>query len=298
MRPTHFLLAILLILIWGFNFVVIKTGLGAIPPLTLCFVRFFLTSIPAIFFIKPPKIPYKIIALYGIVMFAIQFSLLFIGIHIGVTAGLASLLVQTHVFFTILLAVFFLSEKPNKWQILGGIIAFCGLILVVLNLNNDKTTSILGFILIIGSAITWGIGNLICKKIEPVNNIALVIWGSLFAWPILLPTALIFEGSDKIIFALTHLTWLSAATILYLVYPATIFGWAIWSWLLGKYSTATIAPFSLLTPIVGMASSALVLGEPFYCWKILAATLVILGLTINLLATKFKQQKILTNKKI
>ncbi len=286
MRPSHCLLAILIVAIWGFNFVVIQLGLKEVAPLALCCARFFLASIPAVFLVKKPAVPYKIIASYGLIMFALQFSLLFLGMHAGVTAGLASLVLQVQVFFTILFAVLFLNEKPNSWQIIGALVSFTGIAIVGLKLNNSHY-SLLGFLLLVTASAFWGAGNLISKKAGKINMFAFVIWGSLFAWPPLLVIAFLVEGGSKIFVNLHHLSWVSLFSILYIVYPTTLFGFGAWNWLLKKYQVTIIAPFTLLVPVFGMLSSFLVLGEPLQLWKIVAAVLVIVGLCINLLMPRF-----------
>ena len=285
MRLLHLLLALLLVLVWGFNFVVIKVGLQEISPLLLCFARFFLTSIPAVFFIKFPSTSFKMVALYGLIMFALQFSLLFMGMYAGVAPGLASLLLQTQAFFTILLAVLFLDEKLHRWQVIGAILSFSGIGLVAMNVGGSVTFS--GFLLIIASAASWGVGNLISKKIGKTNMVALVVWGSLIAWPPLLVISFILEGPDRILLSLHNLSWTSAGSVLYITYLSTLFGFGIWSWLLHHYSLPTIAPFTLLVPIVAIASSVLVMSEALQSWKIVAGILVIAGLCINLLGPRF-----------
>lgn len=285
MRFSHFLFALLVVAIWGFNFVVIKIGLKEITPLTLCFVRFFLASIPAVFLVKKPAAPMKMIICYGLLMFAIQFALLFTGMRLGMTAGLASLLLQTQVFFTILFAVVFMGEKPSIWQICGALISFVGIAIVGLNVGGNY--SVPGFFLVIAAAVSWGAGNIVSKKIGRVNMFSLVVWGSLVSWPPLLLMAVMLDGSDKIIYELQNLSWLSLGSVAYIVYLSTLFGFVGWSWLLSRYPVTTIAPFTLLVPIFGMLSSFLVLGEDLQFWKILAALLVIFGLCINLLGTKF-----------
>src|SRR5579863_9692063 len=133
MIGSHLALALLVVFVWGGAFLVIKAGLQDIPPFLFCFMRFFLTSIPAVFFIKFPAAPRKMVILYGLFMFALQFSLLFMGMYLGVTPGLASLLIQTHVFFSSVLAVVFLGEKISSWQIVGALVAFSGIALVGIN---------------------------------------------------------------------------------------------------------------------------------------------------------------------
>jgi len=277
---THLALALLIILIWGFNFIAIKLGLDEVSPLLLGFARFFLTSIPAVFFVKRPSIPFRAVVIYGLVMFALQFALLFMGMYAGVTPGLASLLLQLHVFFSVLLGALFLNEKFHSWQIIGALIAFSGIALVAMHLSGSVTLT--GFLLVIGSAAAWGTGNVISKKLGKVNMVSLVIWGSLVAWPPLLAISLIVEGSEHLISTLQHLTWVSGGAILYITYLSTLLGFGLWSWLLHHHPIGTVAPFTLLVPIIAILSSAAFLNEPLQTWKIIAALLVILGVCINL----------------
>jgi O-acetylserine/cysteine efflux transporter len=281
MRLHHIAIAILITMLWGLNFVVIHLGLNEISPQILCFIRFFLASLPIVLFVKRPLVPFKEIVLYSLVMFILQFTFLFTGMKVGMTAGLASLLMQTQIFFTVFLAFSFLGEKLSKWQIIGALVSFSGIILVGSNLGNN--ISLLGFILTIAAACSWGIGNLISKRLGKVNMFSLVVWGSFIAWPPLLLVSIVIDGLDKLIYSLEHLSWLSVVSIAYIVYPTTLFGFAAWSWLLSKYPASMVAPFTLLVPIFGILSSIIFLGEPLQSWKLIAAALVISGLCINLL---------------
>ena len=284
MHLHHMALAVAVTVIWGFNFVMIKAGLDELPPILLCALRFFFAAFPAIFFVQRPAIAFRHVLIFGLVMFALQFTLLFFGMAAGKTAGLASLLLQVQVFFTILLAVVFLDEKPSSWQIAGAIVAFSGIGLVAANLGGD--ISAVGMVLIIAAATSWGAGNLVSKRLGKIDMLALVIWGSFVAWPPLLLVSFIFEQDAWNLAGFSGLTWHSAAAIGYNAYPVTLLGFAAWNWLMSHYPAATVAPFSLLVPVFGFASSAWVLDETIQPWKIGAATLIIAGLCINLLATR------------
>jgi O-acetylserine/cysteine efflux transporter len=284
MQSLHFALALLVVMVWGFNFIVIKVGLEDISPLLLGFARFFLTSIPAVFFIKRPKAPFMMVLWYGLVMFALQFALLFMGMYAGVTPGLASLLLQLQMFFTALLAVTFFGEKLRFWQVVGALVAFSGIALIAMNLSGGVTP--IGFLLVIAAAASWGAGNVISKKIGKVNMVSLVVWGGLIAWPPLLAISCVIEGTDKVFYTFQHLTWLSGGAILYITYLSTLFGFGVWSWLLHHHPLGTIAPFTLMVPVFGILSSVLVLGEPLQSWKIFATLLVVGGLCINLLGPR------------
>ncbi|KTD23481.1 integral membrane protein [Legionella lansingensis] len=285
MPISHIFLALLVAFVWGVNFLFVKIGLEEISPLLLCTLRFTLASVPAIFFIKPPAIPFKLVVSYGLFMFAFQFALLFLGMHAGMTPGMASLLIQVQVFFSMFFATVFLKEQPNPWQIIGALVSFIGIGVVALHFDNN--ISVLGFILILSSAATWGLGNLITKKATNINMMALVVWGSFVAIVPMLALSLIFEGYDSIVTSYHHLSRRGAAALLYIVYISTWVGYGVWNWLMSRYPVGMIVPFTLLVPVVGILSSVLILGEPLQSWKLVAGLFVISGLCINILSARF-----------
>ncbi len=289
MRWNHLLLALAVILVWGFNYVVIEVGLQEMPPLFLCFARFYLTSIPAIFFVKFPATQAKWVFLYGLVMFAFQFAFLFLGMYDGVTPGLASLLIQSHVFFSVLFGVLFFSEPLKLWQVIGGLVSFSGIAIVGIHVGGNVTMR--GLFLVIGAAIAWALGNLISKRIGHVNMSSLVIWGSFIAWPPLLAASLLIDGHEKIALSIEHFSWLSAGAVIYITYLSTFFAFGSWSFLIHRYGLSTIAPFTLLVPVIAIAGTVLLLNEPLENWKIFAGTLVLGGLAVNLIGPRIFSRK-------
>ncbi|HAT8174654.1 TPA: EamA family transporter, partial [Legionella pneumophila] len=274
----------LVVFVWGINFIFVKLSLEEFSPLLLCAVRFLLASVPAVFFIKPPAVPFKIIAGYGLIMFALQFALLFIGLRVGMTPGVASLLMQVQVFFSMFFAIIFLGEQPQIGQIIGALIAFIGIGVVALHF--DHNVSLMGFLCILAAAASWGIGNLITKKIHSVNLIAVIVWSSFVACLPMFILSLVFEGPESFVTAYEHMTWKGILSVLYIVYISTWVGYGVWNWLISRYPVGMVVPFTLLVPVVGILSSVLILGEPFYLWKLVAGLLVISGLCINLLTTR------------
>jgi O-acetylserine/cysteine efflux transporter len=290
MSFIHTLLALLVVVIWGFNFIFIKFSLNEFSPLFLCALRFLLASIPAIFFIKLPRSSIKKVMGYGLIMFALQFSFVFTGMHVGMTPGMASLIMQVQVFFSMFFAAFILDEKPTVWQIGGALVSFMGIGLVALHLDNN--ISLLGFILILGASASWGVGNLMTKTIHHVSMMALVIWGCFFAAIPMTLIALVVDGSTKIVADLQHVSLLGASSVFYIVYLSTWVGYGIWNWLIRQYPISVIVPFTLLVPVVGILSSIFLLGETFQWWKMTAGLLVITGLYINLLSSRLSTTKL------
>lgn len=277
-------LAVAVAAVWGFNFIMVKIGLDEIPPLTFCALRFLFASVPAIFFIKKPNVSWKYIIAYGLLTFALQFSLLFIGMAIGVTPGVAALVVQLQVFFAIFFAYILAKQSISMWQILGAFISFSGIVVIAVNRGGNLPA--LGFMLIFLGAVSWGLGNVISTKFKDINMLGLVVWSSFIAFFPLLGASFLFEKPLVILLHPHVLTGHALLSLAYVTYISTHFGYGCWSWLLSKYSMASIAPFALLCPIIALFCSVLILDESFESWKIWATFLVIAGLCLNVFGHK------------
>lgn len=286
MKPADILLALMVVSIWGFNFVVIRIGLNGLPPVLFTALRFAFAALPLAFFIPRPGIPFRLLAGYGLFQFALQFTFLFVGIGLGFPPGLASLVIQLQAFFTIGLAVLLLGERPRSEQLAGAAIALAGMALVAMHL--DAKPTVIGFVLIVTGGLCWAAANILTKKMGAVNPLGLVTWGSLVAAPPLFLVSLFVEGPQAWQSAFAHLSWTSAGAVLFQSYPNTLLGFGIWSMLMRRYSTATVAPFSLLVPVAGMVSAALVLGEPLQWWKLAAGALVLGGLALNVFGGRWR----------
>jgi O-acetylserine/cysteine efflux transporter len=284
MRLIHILLAILVMAIWGLSFVVIDIGLKDTSPLLLCAFRFLFTTFPAIFFIRKPPVSWAILFGYGFFMFVLMFSCTFFSLRSGLSPGLASLLLQIQIFFTILLSAIFFKESVTRWQIIGMIFSLSGLVVVGFHVGGEVNLESLLFI--ISSALAWGVANLMSKKAGKINMVALIVWGSLIAWPFLFAASVLSEGFSPVLHQVQHLSVRTFSSIIYMAYPATILGFSLWGFLLNKYKAAVVTPFALLVPIFGMLSSVLVFHENLSSWKIIAGLLVIGGLGFNLLGAR------------
>jgi O-acetylserine/cysteine efflux transporter len=279
MTLTDILTALGVVTIWGVNFVVIKIGLQDLPPILFTALRFLFAALPLVFFVKRPQTSMGLVLAYGMFQFALQFTLLFTGIKLGLPAGLASLVMQLQAFFTIGLAVLMLGERPKGVQLLGALVAFGGMALVAMHLEGKAT--LIGFVLVVLGGVCWAVANIVTKKMGQVDALSLVVWGALVATPPLLLASWIVEGGAAWQLAANNFSLKSLMTVLFQAYPNTILGFGIWSMLMRKYPTATVAPFSLLVPVAGMLSAALVLGEPLQWWKVAAGALVLGGLALN-----------------
>jgi len=283
----HALMALAVVAVWGTNFVVIKVGLAHLPPLLFAALRFTFAVFPAIFFIKRPAISWGKLAAFGVLIGAGQFGLLYIAMGHDISPGLASLVVQSQVFFTIGMAAAIDRERVRGYQIAGLVLAVAGIALIAAHATGASTP--LGIMLVLGSALSWSGGNLITKAAGKVDMLGFMVWASIFSAPPLYAASFLFEGWPRIAAGLASATPATWAAVLWQTVGNTLFGYSIWGWLLARYPAATVSPMALLVPVFGMASSSLLLAEPLPAWKLGAAALVMSGLAVNLLWPRLRR---------
>ena len=278
---SHLLLALAIVAVWGTNFVVIKLSLAAFPPFLFAALRYTFAFLPLVFFVPRPKTSWVNLCIYGLAVGVGQFGVLYFAIDGRISPGLASLVIQTQVFFTIGFAMFFVKERLRTYQMLAVLVAMAGLGIIAL--HTDATTTFLGLALVVFTGFSWGVANTVSRRAGSINMLAYVVWASAFAIPPLFAISFLFEGGWEHMNASLTLAPVGAwAGVLWQSWGNTIFGYSAWAWLLSKHPAAVVAPAPLLVPIFGMGAAAYFLGESLPAWKILAAGLVIVGLIINL----------------
>ena len=280
------LLALLVVVVWGLNFVVIKVGLHNMPPLMLAGLRFVLVAFPALLFVARPKVPLRLLLGYGLTISFGQFAFLFSAIKFGMPAGLASLVLQAQAFFTIVLGAATFGERLQLKQVLGITLAIFGVLVLAESSLNGQDVTVLGFMLTLAAAFSWACGNIFNKKIMQHSSrpavMSLVVWSALIPVVPFLVASLIFDGPALMVQSLVQIDITTVLSLIYLAFVATIIGYGIWGTLLGRYETWRVAPLSLLVPVVGMASAALLLGETLNGLQLLGAVLIMAGLYINI----------------
>jgi O-acetylserine/cysteine efflux transporter len=287
--PLHLLLAIAVVFVWGTNFVVIKLGLAVLPPFAFATLRFLFSALPWLLFIKRPNVPWRTLAAFGVLLGGGMFGLLFLAMRTDISPGLASLVVQVQVFFTIGLSMVMLSERVRAYQFAG--LALCVSGLGVILLHVDGSVTIKGLMLSLAAAASWGCANLVAKSAGKVDMLRFMVWSSLFAVPPLLAASLWLEGRDAITLGLQRTDVGIWCAVLWQAIGNTLFGFGAWNWLLTRYSAATVTPMALLVPAFGMSASALWLHEPLQDWKIAATLLVISGLAVNVLWPRWQAMR-------
>jgi len=307
MKRRDLILALLVVIVWGANFTVIKLGLAGLPPMLLVALRYTFAAVPAIFFVKRPDIGWKYIIAYGMAVGVGQFSCLFYAMNIGMPAGTSSVILQSQVFFTLIFAAVLLKEHLRIFHALGVIISAIGLFFISGNIGSGQMSSLpLGalFLTLLAAAF-WGISNIIVRfaskqaaaQGKTIDMFGLVVWSSLVPPLPLFIFALILDSPETLLNIVLGLSGQSIFAILYLSFLATLFGFGLWSFLLSKYPAGKVAPLSLLDPITGLITARTVLGEQLMPIQWLGCGIIILGLIIsnfgsNILQFFFKKKTI------
>ncbi|MFB7916686.1 EamA family transporter [Streptomyces sp. NPDC056061] len=282
MRPLHIALAALVAAVWGVNFVVIEVGLAHFPPLLFSALRFLAAALPAVFFVGRPKVAWKWIVGVGLVLGVAKFGLLFIGMDRGMPAGLSSLVLQVQAVFTALFAALTLGERPGRVRVLGMGVALAGIGVAAIDEGADGP--VLAFVLVLVAAACWGVSNVLTRKASPPDSLNFMVWVSTVPVLPLLGLSLLFEGWDRDAEALAALDWSGVGIIVYVAWITTVFGFGAWGFLLRHYPASSVAPFTLLVPVFGMSSAALLLGESVSPLRWCAAALLVGGVALTSLA--------------
>lgn len=279
MSPRHTLLALLVVVIWGLNFLAIDFGLDGVPPLVFLALRFVLVAIPAIFFIRPPKgVSWKNVLLIGAFLSLGQFALLYLALALGMPPGLASLLLQTQVVLSVIVSAIVLRERPTRKQLIGIIIGMIGLAVVVV--GHSYAAPWLPTVVLLLAALSWAIGNVLSRRAKVASGLSLVVWSGLVVPLPALALSMIVDSPPVVWDALTHLSWVAIASTLYTAVLASLVGYGIWNTLLAKYPTSAVVPFTLLVPIVGILAAWIVVNEQPTLTELIGGAIMLAGLAV------------------
>lgn len=286
MTPKDIVLALVIILVWGVNFVVISLGLDGMPPLLMGGLRFMLVAAIGCWFVKRPSLPLKWFIAYAVTLGFGQFAFLFTAMSVGMPAGLASLVLQSQAFFTLVFAYWLLKEQMTVTQLLAITVAGAGAGLAIIGVqNSDTSMAVIGFTLTILAACCWAIGNLVTRSIARLGykaDVSLVVWSAMFSCIPFFIFSFFIEGPELMLSALLSISWVSIGSLLYLALVATIVGYSLWSYLLSRYPAGQVAPLTLGVPVIGLASASIVLEESLSNVQLLGIAVVMFGLVINM----------------
>jgi O-acetylserine/cysteine efflux transporter len=292
-------LILVIVTLWGFSFVPIKVGLREMPPFALAAIRFFFAAVPLVFVIPRPQMPLRLVVAYGFAIGVCQFGLLFLGMQLGMPAGLSSIVIQVQVFFTIALGMAFLGDRLQRENVVGAVVAATGVVLLaVYKIREGASSTLVGLVLVVVAAFAWAVGNIVAKRAAGEHDddmFALVVWSSLVPPLPLAAVSYVFEGGPAAVRAVLSASALAWGCAIFLAYVATLFGFASWARLLHRYPTALVSPFALLIPVSGLASGWLFLGESLAPLQGAGVALVFAGLVVNVHGARLRAQRLRTS---
>ena len=312
LRPS--LLAVLVAVVWGVNFVVIDLGLGDVPPTLFVALRFLVVLVPAVFLVPRPRARWRDVLLVGTFMSLGQFGLLYTALSLGMPAGLASLVLQAQVGLTVLFAAAALREVPTRAQLVGVLVGAAGL--VVVGVGRSASTPALAFVVTLAAAASWAVGCAGARRAGPrpagapparvpgssagdpgrrpgdqgstsrdqgspsrpgLEGLSMTVWSALVVPVPMLGLSLALDGPDAVGHALTHLTLAPVLSTLYTAWLASLVGYGIWNTLLARYPASAVVPFTMLVPPVGMLAAWLVLDEVPNAAEVVGGVVLLLG---------------------
>ena len=285
MSRGDLLRALAVVVIWGLNFVVMKVGLQGIGPMLLGALRFSAAAVPFLLFVKFPNLPWRYVAAYGLAQGLGQFGFLFLGLQMGMTVGMASVVMQTQAFFTLLLAVPVLGERARAAQWLGLAVALGGLLLIATaHGEGPGQMTLAGFVLTLGAGFMWAVSNLVARlasRVADYDPFPFIVWSSVFPVLPFVALALWMDGPQTVVQQLTGIGWPAILSVLFLAWFATLLAYSLWTRLLKRHPAGRVTPFSLLVPVVGLWAAWVFFGELPLPQQWLGTGLVLMGLVVN-----------------
>ena len=276
MTPRHTLLALLVVVIWGVNFVAIDLGLAHVPPLVFLAMRFVLVAVPAVFFIRPPAIGWRNILLIGAFLSLGQFTLLYLALSLGMPPGLASLLLQTQIVFSVIVSSLLLREHPTRRQVVGIVIGMVGVAVVVV--GHTHAAPWLPLVITLLAALSWAIGNVLSRRARAASGLSLVVWSGLVVPIPSFGLALLVDGPQAVSYSLTHLSIAAILSTVYTAVAASLVAYTIWNSLLARYPTGAVVPFTLLVPVIGILAAWVVYRENPTASELIGGAIMLGGL--------------------
>jgi O-acetylserine/cysteine efflux transporter len=278
MKPADIVLVLIVMVIWGLNFVIAKWGLEQFPPIFMIALRFGMVAVLLLPFVRVPKQKLGGIALLSFTLGCLHFSMMFSGLD-GTDAAAAAIAIQIQVPFAALIAAIVLKDRLGWRRASGMALAFLGIVIMAGEPRFSDDLVPLG--LVIAASFMWAVANVQIKKLGAVDGFALNAYLGLFATPqLLLASALLESGQIE---ALKNADWVGWSSIAYMAVLVTIISYVLWYRVLRRYTVNQAMPFTLLVPVLGVLSAALLLNEPLTWRIILGGVATVAGVAVIVL---------------
>jgi O-acetylserine/cysteine efflux transporter len=289
MKRNDLLLAIAVMVIWGFNFSMIKMGVTNVHPLLATAARFALAVMPAIFFIARPNVQWRYLVSYGLVFGVGIWGMASWSITAGLSSGISSVLLSTNVIIGMIVGVWVFKEQASTRKITGAVLAMVALLVLVMSTTGNVTLA--GVVLIMIAACSWTLMGVIVKASKTTQAFAFNVWGMLFAPIPLVLFATALHGEQILWSALDNWDWSTTVAVLFQAYPTTLFGYWVWNRTLIKYPLSTAAPLTLLVPVFALISGYFMYDEVLSVAQVVASGLFLVGIGLIVKPAKAKVEQ-------
>lgn len=280
----------LVVAVWGVNFLFMRVALDDMPPMILGMLRFLLVLLPAALFLKRPPVSWTLLALYGLSISFGQFSLMFHALNMGFPTGLAALLVQAQVFFTVLIAALFFHEPVRANHLCGMLTAAAGLVLIGIG-HYQGALPLGALLLVVGAGASWAAGNIVLKRVGKVNPLSLVVWGGLPALLAFTLASLYLYGAQGVWRHIGAVSGKGFGSLLFLAYASSLIGYTAWGSVLSRHPAGKVTPFALLVPVLALLVGRILLHEELGVWHWAGIAAVMAGLVLHVFGLPFKRRR-------
>lgn len=275
MSPLHFAIMVLVILVFGANFVAVKIGLVYLQPFLLLTLRFIGVAAVLLPFLKWPRGRFGQVLGLSMTLGVVHFSLLFIGME-RIDAATAAIAIQLQVPFAALLAAILFKDRIGWRRTTGMAVAFVGVAIIA---GEPRFAGgLVPLLLVIGAAATFAVASIQMKRLGPDLS-ALVMYGwlaLLSAPPLMLLSLWLEDGQME---TLRTAPWQAWAAVAFQVL-VTVFGHGSWYFLVRYYPISLVMPFTLVVPIIGVLSGVFILGDPLTTSMVIGGIATIVGVGI------------------
>ena len=271
-RDTLF--AALVVATWGFNYVAIKIGVTEMPPLLMTSLRFALVAALVMPFARVGRDQWLPLLALSVAMGSLHFGILFVGMK-GIDAATSAVALQTTVPFGVLIGAIAFRERVGLRRWSGVVLGFLGIV-VIAGEPGDFDLVSLGLVLF--AAFNWAAASALFKVFPPIPSLTYIGGTSLLAAPQTLIASLLLESGQ--IEALSRTSATGWIALVYTAVAASIVGHGLWYGLVKRHDLSLVVPFTLIAPVIGVLSSAAILGEALTREKMIGGLVTLVGVAL------------------
>ena len=287
MSMPHLFVLLVVNLVWGLNFLAIKYAIDEIPPIFSAGLRFSLVLLILFPFLKVVPGKMKQLLTAALVIGALHFGVLYIAMTYAEDISTVAIATLTNVPFATILAVVFLGERIGIFTLTGTVFAFVGV--MVIGFDPKALDHFFDLSLVMLAAFLYAVGAILVRRLTGVSVLNLQAWIGVVGTLVIMSLSLLLETGQ--IEALSNSSWTARGGVIFSALGASLLGHGGLYYLLNHHPVSTIAPLTLLSQVVAVASGVIILGEVLTTNMIIGGVLTFGGVGVILLRKKQKAEE-------